>query len=263
MKKGGVCIFVQNTMKFDTINLDKFACDQDIEVCAIQLNTSNTKLCILAVYRSPLGNFTTFLNKFEIILQKLFNKNSEFIVCGDFNIDYAIYNSKRNQLDSLLNTFNLSSVVTFPTRININSCSIIDNFFIDISQINKFYKLPIIIGLSDHEGQLLTIYLPYKVENPQQTHFVRKINKDALTDFKFKLSFETWESVFGGKDVNKIFNTFLNTFLRIYYSSFPLIQVNPITRFNTWITSGIIRSCQRKRELYRVYTKELCSFKNS
>jgi hypothetical protein len=61
MKKGGVCIFVQNTMKFDTINLDKFSHDQDIEVCAVQLNTSNTELCILAVYRSPLGNFTTFL----------------------------------------------------------------------------------------------------------------------------------------------------------------------------------------------------------
>jgi hypothetical protein len=220
-------------MKFDTINLDKFSCEQDIEVCAILLNTPNTKLCILAVYRLPLRNFTTFLNKFEIILQKLFNKNSEFIVYGDFNIDYATYNSKRNQLDSLLNTFNLSSVVTFPIIININSCSIIDNFFIDISQMNNSFMMSIINVLSDHDGQLLTTYLPYKVKNLQQIHFVRKINKDTLTDFHFKLSFETWEPVFGGKDVNEIFNTFLNTFLRIYYSSFPLIQVNHTTRLNT------------------------------
>ena len=33
-----------------------------------------------------------------------------------------------------------------------------------------------------------------------------------------------WEQVFDWKDINEIFNSFLNIFLRIYYSSFPLIQ---------------------------------------
>jgi hypothetical protein len=74
MNKGGVCIFVHNSIKFDILELDKFTSDQDTEVCAIQLDTLYNKLCILAVYRSPLGNFTKFLTKFEIILQKLYNK---------------------------------------------------------------------------------------------------------------------------------------------------------------------------------------------
>jgi hypothetical protein len=122
--------------------------------------------------------------------------------------------------------------------------------------------MPITNGLSDHDGQLLTTHLPYKVKNFQQIHFVRKINKDTLTDFQFKLSFETWEPVFGGKDVNEIFNTFVNTFLRIYYSSCPLIQVNHTTRLNTWITSRIKRSCQRKKELYlKLRTNENVSLK--
>jgi len=34
-----------------------------------------------------------------------------------------------------------------------------------------------------------------------------------------KLSHETWEPVFDGNDVNKIFNSYLNIFLRIYYLS--------------------------------------------
>jgi len=47
-----------------------------------------------------------------------------------------------------------------------------------------------------------------------------------------------------------IFNSFINNFLRIYNSSFPLTQVtNTMTR-STWITSGILTSCRHKRELY-------------
>jgi len=66
-----------------------------------------------------------------------------------------------------------------------------------------------------------------------------------------KLSHETWEPVFDGNDVNKIFNSFLNIFLRIYCSSFPLIQAKNKMNQNSWITSGIIISCKHERELYK------------
>jgi len=66
-----------------------------------------------------------------------------------------------------------------------------------------------------------------------------------------KLSHETWEQVFDGNDVNKIFNSFLNIFLRIYYSSFPLVQAKSKVNQNSWITPGIITSCEHKRELYK------------
>jgi hypothetical protein len=35
------------------------------------------------------------------------------------------------------------------------------------------------------------------------------------------LSYEIWDTIFGENDVNKIFNNFHNTFLRIFCSSFP------------------------------------------
>ena len=60
-----------------------------------------------------------------------------------------------------------------------------------------------------------------------------------------------WEQVFDGNDVDKIFNSFLNIFLRIYSSSFPLTQVNSIMNQKSWITPGIITSCKHKRELYK------------
>jgi len=73
----------------------------------------------------------------------------------------------------------------------------------------------------------------------------------TIADFQWKLSREMWEQVFDGNDVNKIFNTFLNIFLRIYYSSFPLTQVQSKMNQNSWIAPGIITSCKHKRELYK------------
>jgi hypothetical protein len=89
-----------------------------------------------------------------------------------------------------------------------------------------------------------------KKEKECYTYTKRKINKYTTADFQLKLSYETWEQVFDRNDVNKIFNSFLNIFLRIYYSSFPLIQIKNNMNQNSWITPGIITSCKHKRELY-------------
>ena len=65
------------------------------------------------------------------------------------------------------------------------------------------------------------------------------------------LSYENWDTVFSTDDVNMMFNSFLDTYIKIANASFPLKRVS-ITKTNTknWITSGILTSCKRKRELF-------------
>jgi len=110
---------------------------------------------------------------------------------------------------------------------------------------------PSINGLSDHDAQMLIINKGQKKEKECYTYTKRKINKYTIADFQLNLSYETWEQVFNGNYVNDILNSFLNTFLRIYYSSFPLIRVKNKMNQNSWIIPGIITSCKRKRELYK------------
>ena len=73
----------------------------------------------------------------------------------------------------------------------------------------------------------------------------------CIADFQLKLSNEMWGQVLDGNDVDKNFNSFLNIFLRIYYSGFPLTQLKSKINQNSWITPGIITSCKHKRELYK------------
>jgi len=100
-------------------------------------------------------------------------------------------------------------IVEFPTRFGLNSHTAIDNVFIDTSTTGKYDLYPLINGLSDHDIQLLILNKGQKKENEYHTYIKRKINKYAIADFQLKLSHETWEPVFDGNDVNKIFSSFL------------------------------------------------------
>jgi hypothetical protein len=64
-----------------------------------------------------------------------------------------------------------------------------------------------------------------------------------------KLSYESLEPVFNSCDLNSSFNEFLNIFLRHFNSFFPL-QRGFNQKSKSWITTGIIVSCKRKRDLY-------------
>ena len=156
-------------------------------------------------------------------MQKLYNNEYKIVICGDVNVNYLIDNNQRSQLDAVLHSYNLVGIAEFPTRFVLNSKTAIDNVFIDTSTFGKYDLYPVINGLSDHDAQLLILNTGQKTGKECHTYTKREIIKYTIADFQLKLSSETWEPVFDGNDVNKIFNSFLNIVLRIYYFSFPLI----------------------------------------
>ena len=86
--------------------------------------------------------------------------------------------------------------------------------------------------------------------HPNKTKLIRKIDEHTIFYFIYNISNKTWDSVFDATDVNRMFNSFLNTYLRIFNSCFPLIRTRTSKYNNNWITTGIRTSCKRKRELF-------------
>jgi len=149
--KGGVSIFVYRNLKYTTINIGEYNTDKDIEACAIQLDSTFNKLCILTIYESPRGNFTNSLNRLDLILQKLYSNKYNTIICGDVNVNYLIDNNRRSQLDAVLNSYNIAGIVKFPTRFGLNSHTAIDSVFIDTSTTGKYDLYPLIM-----DSQIMT-----------------------------------------------------------------------------------------------------------
>jgi len=130
-KHGGVTIFVHETLTYSNIDLAKFCNDHDFEVCAVKLQISSSKIIVLCVYRPPSGNVEYFLNSLEQILNQLYTNSTNIIICGDININYLANTNNKRQLDALLASYGLYSIVDFPTRSKNCSSAAIDNIFID------------------------------------------------------------------------------------------------------------------------------------
>jgi hypothetical protein len=125
-----------------------------------------------------------------------------------------------------------------------------DNVFIDIHKITNYTVSPIYNGLSDHDAPLLIVK---DVNLQHHIYTVRNIHKYSMENFKIRLSYEFWDSIFGNNDnmdVDSLFNMFLNNYLRIFYTSFPLQKIIETGNNNVWITTGIKISCNCKKKVF-------------
>jgi hypothetical protein len=162
----------------------------------------------------------------------LYSDTTEIIICGDFNINYLQDNTKKQQSDSFLASYNLYSTVTFPTRILGNSPSLIDNIFINTSKYKDYTICPVINGLSDHGAQIITLDNTLFQNDYKCAYSDRRINSSSIMDFKLNLNYESWDNIFTNEDVDTIFYNFLNTYLRM--PAFPLRNF----LFNTVMNPG-------------------------
>ena len=206
---------------------------------------------LTCIYRSPNGDYKYFLKQLEIILNKLCKGTTKLILCGDFNINHFEMNSRKNLLESLLASFNLYSTITFPTRVTINSSTLID-IDIDINNF-KFSVFPLINSISDHDAQIIELSNVYNTNPKTHLTFSRKIDCNSTRSFIEDLSHENWEEIFLDENIDKIFNKFLDTYLKVFNANFPVVIRKEFTNTNHWITSGIRTSCINKRSLYLTY----------
>jgi hypothetical protein len=188
----------------------------------------------------------------EAILTQLHKNASNLFVCGDINVNYLQDSRNKSLLNSSLTSFNLHSAVNFPTRISNCSSTTIDNIFLDKNKNKDYSIIPISNGLSNHDAQIIQLH---DVDIPtQQIKPCNKseINEATIAQFKINLSYESWH-VFNDEDPDSSYNNFLNTYLRIYYNSFPTQKVHIHNNNKAWLTKGIRNSCQKKQNLYLIY----------
>jgi len=106
--------------------------------------------------------------------------------------------------------YDLVGIVDLPTRINHTSASAIESIFVDISRFEDYSVIPFWNYLSVHGAQILTIKIPVQIQS-DRLKIIRKVDKHTHLDVIYKISNESWGSVFNNNDVNLMFNSFLLT----------------------------------------------------
>jgi hypothetical protein len=160
---------------------------------------------------------------------------------------------KKRQLDAVLLTYDLSATVYFPTRSQGYSNTAIDNIFIDTYKFIHFTVSSLHNGLSDHHAQVLKIINVKLQLQKHRLYTIRNINNYSIEEFKTRLCYESWDSIFscnGNIDTDTLFNLFHNNYLRTFYTNFPSCKIIERSNNNSWLTPHIRISCKCKRCLY-------------
>jgi hypothetical protein len=112
-----------------------------------------------------------------------------------------------------MNTFNLTQVVDFPTRISNNNGTLISTIFVDTMIYDKIEVRPLTNGLSDHDAQI--ICLQNANIGLQQNVLKKKsrlITEQTIKNFQTLLKDETWDTVYESTCINEMYSSFQGTF---------------------------------------------------
>jgi exonuclease III len=85
----GSSICVKHHVQTKEINyLKGISKEKDLEMTAVEILDYKLITVCVCVYRSPDGDFSTFLRSLESVIQKVQARNKWLILCDDWNINF-------------------------------------------------------------------------------------------------------------------------------------------------------------------------------
>lgn len=247
-RHGGVAVYCRDCIQAVPLDLDNHCVDIDFEICGCRINTGGAEMIVLVCYRSPSGNFATFLERLEAVLERLFRPRSVFVITGDFNVDPFRDSVYYSRLSGLLSSFNMSNFVNWPTRVSSGSLSTIDLVFCSKTTDGKSIVLDNCI--SDHRTVLFS-YNYSEYLKPPSYKYDRSFNDRSVVHLVNALTSEDWGSLYSMDNVDEAYRSFFDVFYYYFDTFFPKrrkkIQVHLAA---AWKNDDTVRSSQRLRDLH-------------
>ena len=244
---GGVLFYLKNIFVCQILPFSN-----SLEILSIVIGNGHGKVCISLFYRPPSSPVDIFDNLFLYLSQLNFPQFSNFILLGDFNVNF--YNSNHylfHKLQDIFNSLGLTQVVNSPTHLSSSGSSLIDLVFLSSpSFLQTCSTLPPLLN-SDHLG--LFIRLRWQKSNRSTSHSSRTIWRYDFADWDRAcdlISSTDWESVLDFDDVNDCWLNLKSHFLEIIELCVPK-AVLPKRQNLPWLTKPIIQAIRRRNLLFK------------
>ena len=224
----------------------------EFECAAVGIRVDNTRIIVSSIYRPPDGNVGVYTSKMEELLSMVFSyKDAIVIIAGDFNIEMYKDNKNKDDLFSLMNSFNLYAAVNEYTRITNTSRSCIDNIF---SNLQCPFEAKVLHSLiSDHTAQKLTFCV---AKNKTRQQILKRIfSEKNKQGFINNLKAQIWDKIYtvDKSEVDRQWEIFTNIFSEAFNLSFPLRKMSAENQNKKIVPDDPeIKEC--KRELDVLYT---------
>ncbi|PJE78081.1 hypothetical protein CI610_02987 [invertebrate metagenome] len=240
---GGVAIyFSESLVAKRRIDLE-FGNDETIWS---QIKFRNTLYLICNVYRPPSYTGTGLWQNLRHSIDIAFEETPNIIITGDLNIDFL--KPIRGDLCDILSNYNLTNVITEPTRQTDTSSTLLDPIIVS-DTVNVVFSDVIEIErtISDHDAVFAIINIPVKIKH----YFKRKVwlyDQTDIDKLKVMINSIPWLDRFANlSHVNEMCNFFTEKFLDAVDKCIPSKEIVVRDSDKPWM-NGIVRRNMRKRD---------------
>ena len=218
------------------------------------------------IYKPPKDNYdieniNTFTTEIENAIHELDRRNSEILIAGDYNINLLNLDVRQafsDFFDSMLAN-SLFPRITLPTRLDKNSCTLIDNIYFKLSPLFADATSGIIFSrISDHFPYFVGLKLQVS-SNDKKSRFEKVCtNKEngthaLLESLRAANTYELLDdNPYSNPNLNynKLHSCIME--LKEKHLSYKLVKFNKYKhKGNKWITNGIIKSPKFRDKLYK------------
>ena len=145
---------LKNTFKYRPRN-DLSLKTSNCEDLWIEVESESSNFCLGVVYRHTKKFFSLFQNKLCLQLHVFETNNINYVVCGCFNINFLLSNTKVSEYIAALNSIGCYQMVDVPTRFA-NICkSLLDHVYTNITK--ETFCGVCLYEVSDHLPTFFTV----------------------------------------------------------------------------------------------------------
>lgn len=246
---GGVGTYIRNNISF---KIRKDLEDIDIEAIWIEIFPKRSKSFIFCVmYKPPESSKhlpKDFSTKLSQKIEAISKEKKEAILMGDLNTNYLELNDQPT-IKEIFDTYGFFQQLTTPTRITINTSTLIDVILTNRPTTINDHKV-IAAGLSDHNLTACsrklnnTKYLPKVIK-------IRDFSKYNVNSINTELSNENWESVYQASSANTAYINFKSILENAINRNAPLIDKTIKGKPAPWLNRELKQHMNIRDELLR------------
>ena len=154
---GGLITYVDNKYEVDRLDIKNDSSLWENLFVSIKGTGHNKDVIVGNIYKPPkdydIENINTFTTEIENVIHELDRRNSEILIAGDYNINLLNLDVRQAFSDFFYSMLanSLFPRITLPTRLDKNSCTLIDNIYFKLSPLFADATSGIIFSrISDH-----------------------------------------------------------------------------------------------------------------
>lgn len=247
----GIVIYVNSSLnpKIKNVKLEL----SGVTLTCIDVTINNIAFCISCIYRPPSTDTQFFISDVESYLSTNNLKKQVDILIGDININLGNENNLEvNTYLSMLNRYGFLSAINSPTRVTIETTSIIDHIFIRKNNLShlKFSPFVLLSSITDHYPVMLDISHESLPQMSVDNSIIKTASKINFNRFHDLVSEQDWTSVLMLEDAELAMHEFNLIMSNIKQNSTTIVTYKSKHRkIKPWITEGIIQSIKKKDKM--------------